>query len=61
MGLILLFGIFLGAMVAGVPVAFALRLFGKDPMHRRPDPDASTYWLDKADGRPDRGSLERYF
>ena len=47
--------------LAVVPVAFGLRLFGKDPMHRRPDPDASTYWLDKADGRPDRGSLERYF
>ena len=47
--------------LAVVPVAFGLRLFGKDPMRRRPDPDASTYWLDKADGRPDRGSLERYF
>ncbi len=47
--------------VAVVPVAVVLRLLGKDPMHRRPDPDAQSYWIDRTDGRPDRESLERYF
>lgn len=44
-----------------VPVGLALRLVGKDLLHRRPDPGASTYWIARDDGRPDRESLERYF
>ena len=44
-----------------VPTGLALRLLGKDPLHRRPDPDAATYWVARDDGRPDRESLERYF
>ncbi|WP_420456244.1 SxtJ family membrane protein [Rubrivirga sp.] len=47
--------------LAVVPVAVGLRLLGKDPLHRRPEPSAETYWIDRADGRPDRESLERYF
>ena len=26
------------------PVAVGLRLFGRDPLHRAPDPDAASYW-----------------
>lgn len=29
---------------AVVPIGFLLRVFGKDPMQRRLDPDADTYW-----------------
>ncbi len=47
--------------VAVVPVAVVLRLLGKDPLSRRPDPDAETYWVTRTDGRPDRESLERFF
>ena len=47
--------------LAVVPTALVLRLLGKDPLHRRPDPDAVTYWIARDDGRPDRDSLERYF
>ena len=44
-----------------VPAGLALRLLGKDLLHRRPDADAETYWIPRTDGRPDRESLERYF
>ena len=44
-----------------VPIGLALRVLGKDPLHRRPDPEAATYWVARDDGRPDRESLERYF
>ncbi len=27
------------------PVGLVMRLFGRDPMHRRLDPGASTYWI----------------
>lgn len=27
------------------PVGLALRLLGKDPMHRRPDPEGASYWI----------------
>lgn len=47
--------------LAVTPTALALRLVGKDLLHRRPDPDAVSYWLPRDDGRPDRESLERYF
>ena len=44
-----------------LPTALGLRLFGKDLLRRRLDPDAETYWLTRTDGRADRESLERYF
>lgn len=39
------------------PVGLFFRLTGRDPMHRRFDPDATTYW---SDPRPRRGK-ESYF
>ena len=43
------------------PIGLALRLFGKDPMHRRIDPEASSYWIEKSydDESPER--LEKYY
>jgi len=48
-------------VLAVTPTALALRLAGKDLLHRRPDPEAASYWLPRDDGQPDRESLERYF
>lgn len=39
------------------PVGIALRLSGRDALRRRPDPGASTYWLER---RPADGT-RRYF
>ena len=39
------------------PVGLLLRIAGRDPLHRRFDRDATTYWIDRGE-RPD---LERYF
>ena len=39
------------------PVGLFFRLTGKDPLHRRFDPEASSYWTDP---RPRRGK-ESYF
>ncbi|MGB3542866.1 SxtJ family membrane protein [Rubrivirga sp.] len=44
-----------------VPTGWLLKLFGKDLLRRRLDPDAETYWIPRDDGRPDRESLESYF
>ena len=43
------------------PIGLAMRLFGKDPMHRRIDPEASSYWIEKSydDESPER--LEKYY
>ena len=43
------------------PIGLAMRLFGKDPMHRRIDPEASSYWIEKSydEESPDR--LEKYY
>ncbi len=47
--------------LAVTPIGLLLRLFGKDPLHRRPDPSAPTYWIEKTyrDDTPKR--LEKYF
>ena len=44
-----------------VPIGLVLRAVGKDPLQRRLDPDAETYWIKREDGGPDRDQLERYF
>lgn len=28
------------------PIGLVMRIFGRDAMHRRPDPEAQTYWRD---------------
>jgi len=39
------------------PVGWALRALGKDPLNRRFERDATSYWIDRR-GKPD---VERYF
>lgn len=43
------------------PIGLLMRLFGKDPMHRRLDPDVASYWIEKTypDESPRR--LEKYY
>lgn len=40
-----------------MPLGFIFRLLGRDPLSRRFDPDAKSYWLD----RRETDSLDRYF
>jgi hypothetical protein len=51
----LLLGVFFYAVLA--PVGLAMRLFGRDPLKRRFDPAAASYW---EAGRPAAG-MRRYF
>ncbi len=39
------------------PVGLALRAAGKDPLHRRFDREAKSYWIDRGEEPP----VERYF
>ena len=43
------------------PIGLLMRLFGKDPMHRRLDPDASSYWIKKTYTDSSKERLEKYF
>ena len=42
------------------PIAFAMRLAGKDPMRRRHDPAAASYWIDREPG-PAPDSMKNQF
>ena len=39
------------------PIGMMLRLFGKDPLDKRPDPEVETYW----EPRPPVKDLSRYY
>ena len=39
----------------------ALRLFGKDPLRRRIEPAASTYWIEPPSSRPAHERLRKQF
>ena len=39
------------------PIGLLMRLFGRDPMHRRFDPEAESYWI----ARDPNVASERYF
>lgn len=39
------------------PIGLGLRLFGNDPMHRRFEPDAASYWV----RRPPVKDVKRYY
>jgi hypothetical protein len=39
------------------PVGLVLRALGRDPLHRRFEPEAKTYWID----RGEEPAVERYF
>ncbi|MBV8121004.1 MAG: hypothetical protein JO081_13835 [Alphaproteobacteria bacterium] len=44
-----------------VPVGIAMRLIGKDPLRRRRDPAASTYWIDRAPPGPPPAAMKHRF
>ena len=43
------------------PIGLLLRLFGKDPMQRRLDPEAPSYWIKKTYDAPAKERLEKYY
>lgn len=47
--------------LAVTPTGLVLRLLGKDPLHRRIDREASTYWIPKAYDDPSPSRLEKYY
>ncbi len=55
--------IVLGALFYGVvtPVGIIMRLFGRNPLRRRRDPRATTYWTDRSDSGPRRKSMARQY
>lgn len=43
------------------PIALLMRAIGKDPLHRRPDPHADSYWIVRAPPGPDPESMKNQF
>ena len=48
-------------VVAVVPIGLIMRLLGKDPMQRKLDPEAESYWIAKTYAIRDKSRLEKYF
>lgn len=48
-------------LLAVTPVGFVMRLVGRDPMQRRLDRQADTYWIPKRHTIPDKSRYEKYF
>lgn len=44
-----------------LPIAFVLRLVGKELLARRPDPEAASYWIDRDEPAPLTERLERMY
>ncbi len=47
--------------LAVTPTALVFRLLGKDPLRRRLDPDASSYWIDREPPGPDPETMKYQF
>lgn len=43
------------------PTGIIMRLMGKDPLHRRLDPEAKTYWIERNPPGPDPQSMRNQF
>ena len=43
------------------PVALVFRLIGRDALHRKLDPSAESYWIDKVHPIADRTRYEKFF
>lgn len=43
------------------PVALFFKLIGRDALHRKLDPQAATYWIDKDYPIADRSRFEKFF
>ena len=66
------FGLLLGRIVVPVmmsilfffgvtPIGIIMRLFGKDPLRLRFDPDATSYWIPRDENNNPMGSMQRQF
>ncbi len=55
---ILLVGIY---VLLFIPIGLLMRLFGKDPLQRKLDPNAKTYWIPKRYDAKDPKRFERYY
>ena len=42
------------------PIGIAFKILGKDPLERKWDPDAETYWLDCAPPRPKESYFKQF-
>ncbi len=47
--------------VTVTPIALIMRISGKDPLNRRFEPDAASYWTSRAAGDPAPESMRRQF
>ncbi len=43
------------------PVGWIMRALGKDPLHRRSDRSAASYWIEKTPPDPSPKRLEKYY
>ena len=66
------FGLLLAAIISPVmlglvfylcitPIGFLMRLFGKDPLRLRLEPEADTYWIRREPPGPPPESLKNQF
>lgn len=66
------FGMLLGRIIAPIvmalvffvavtPVALLMRLFGKDPLNKEPDPEADSYWIHRDDDETPMGPMKNQF
>jgi len=44
-----------------LPTGLILRLLGKDPMNRKLDPMAASYWIEREDGKLSKESFDNQF
>lgn len=55
----ILLGLIFGLAV--VPTGLAMRLFGKDPLNRKLDPNAESYWIVRDPPGPDPQTMKNQF
>ncbi len=51
--LVLYFGLF-------TPMALVFRMVGRDTMHRKFDPEAGSYWVERTDSKPVAQRFKQY-
>jgi predicted membrane metal-binding protein len=47
--------------IAVVPVGLLMKVFAKDPLQRKFDPNAKSYWIDREPPGPEPESMKRQF
>ncbi len=44
-----------------VPMGLVMRLMGKDPLHKNPDPQLASYWIERTPHGPEPKSMKNQF